>query len=46
MLYKVLVADNITKLAKLLEDLLNRGWAPIGGIRFASQLYLQPLTRS
>jgi len=44
--YKVVVADNINRLTKLVEDLLHQGWAPVGGIRFDGQLYLQALTRS
>jgi hypothetical protein len=44
MFYKVVQADNITRLTKLVEDLLHQGWILAGGIAFDGQNYLQALT--
>ena len=46
MFYKVVQADNIPRLTKLVEDLLHQGWILAGGIIFDGQNYLQALTRS
>ena len=46
MFYKVVQADNITRLTKLVEDLLHQGWILAGGITFDGQNYLQAMTRS
>jgi hypothetical protein len=46
MFYKVVQADNITRLTKLVEDLLHAGWILAGGITFEDQLYLQTMTRN
>jgi len=46
MFYKVVQAENITRLTKLVEDLLHQGWILTGGIAFDGQNYLQSMTRS
>ncbi len=46
MFYKVVQADNIIRLTKLVEDLLHHGWVLAGGIIFDGQNYLQAVTRS
>jgi hypothetical protein len=34
MFYKVVSADSIARLTKLVEDLLHQGWILVGGIPF------------
>ncbi len=46
MFYKVVQADNIVRLTKVVEDLLALGWILAGGISFDGQNYLQAMTRS
>jgi hypothetical protein len=46
MFYKVAQAETITRLTKLVEDLLHQGWILAGGITFDGQNYLQTMTRS
>jgi hypothetical protein len=46
MFYKVVQADSITRLTRLVEDLLHQGWILGGGITFDGQNYLQAMTRS
>jgi hypothetical protein len=46
MFYKVVTADNITRITKLVEDLLHQGWVLAGGLAFDGQQYLQAMTRS
>ncbi len=46
MFYKVVQADSVARLTKLVEDLLHGGWILAGGVTFDGQNYLQALTRS
>jgi hypothetical protein len=46
MFYKVVQAESIAKLTRLVEDHLHQGWILSGGIAFDGQNYLQALTRS
>jgi len=46
MFYKVVQAESIARLTKLVEDLLHQGWILAGGITFDGQNYLQAMTRS
>jgi hypothetical protein len=46
MFYKIVSADNINRLVKLVSDLLHQGWVTAGGIAFDGQLYLQAMTRT
>lgn len=46
MFYKVVQADNIPLLTRLVEDHLHQGWILAGGITFDGQNYLQAMTRS
>ncbi len=46
MFYKVVQAESIARLTKLVEDLLHQGWILVGGITFDGKNYLQTLTRS
>jgi hypothetical protein len=46
MFYKVVQADNLPKLTRLVEDLLHQGWTLAGGITSDGQSYLQAMTRS
>jgi len=46
MFYKVVSAETIPVLTRLVEDLLNQGWILVGGICFTGQLYLQAMTKS
>jgi hypothetical protein len=46
MFYKVVQAESIAKLTRLVEDLLHQGWILAGGITFDGQNYLQAMTRS
>jgi hypothetical protein len=45
MFYKIAIADNLTRLAQLVNDLLHQGWILAGGIAFDGQQYLQAMTR-
>jgi hypothetical protein len=46
MFYKVVQDESITRLTRLVEDLLHQGWILAGGIAFDGQFYLQAMTRS
>jgi len=46
MFYKVVQAESIARLTKLVEDLLHQGWILNGGIAFDGQNYIQAMTRS
>jgi hypothetical protein len=46
MFYKVVQAESLSKLTRLVEDLLHQGWILAGGIVFDGQSYLQAMTRS
>jgi hypothetical protein len=46
MFYKVVQAETIVRLTKLVEDLLHQGWILAGGITFDGQNYIQAMTRS
>jgi hypothetical protein len=46
MFYKVVQAESLAKLTRLVEDLLFQGWILAGGITFDGQNYLQAMTRS
>ena len=45
MFYKVVQAESIARLTKLVEDLLHQGWVLAGGITFDGQNYIQAMTR-
>ena len=46
MFYKVVQADSIARLTKLVEDLLHQEWILAGGITIDGQNNLQAMTRS
>jgi hypothetical protein len=46
MLYKVVSANEINVLIKMVEDFLHQGWIVAGGISFDGNHYLQALTKS
>jgi hypothetical protein len=46
MFYKVVQAESLSKLTRLVENLLHQGWTLAGGICFDGQNYLQAMTRS
>lgn len=46
MFYKVIQAETIAILTRLVEDHLHQGWILAGGIAFDGLNYLQAMTRS
>jgi hypothetical protein len=45
MFYKVVHAENLTELSRLVEELLHQGWVLAGGLAFDGYFYLQAMTK-